>query len=99
VTGFSRLSDCHSGPPPELKVAGSNPAGHTFQPTIYGDPGTHQGSLAHALPTSHVADPDLDLIVRPWGRLSDLCKRELVAMVWANLPSQGDEDVIDERDA
>ena len=29
VTGFERLFDCHCGPPPEPKVEGSNPPGHT----------------------------------------------------------------------
>jgi hypothetical protein len=63
---------------PELKVTGSNPVGHTSQPTTYGESGTHQGSLAHALPALRVEDPDLALIVGLWERLTDECKRRLI---------------------
>jgi hypothetical protein len=46
---------------------------------------THQGPLAHALPTSHVEDPDLALIVGEWGRLPDGCKRQLIEIVQESL--------------
>jgi len=52
--------------------------------------------LAHTLPTSHVEDPDLALIVGLWDRLADECKRRLIEMVRANMPRQCDADEFDE---
>lgn len=45
-------------------------------------------TLAHALPTSYIEDPDLALIVGMWDRLADECKRQMVDMVRANLAGQ-----------
>ena len=68
------------------KVAGSNPAGRASVPTTYDDSGSHQESLAHALPTSHAEDPDIALIVGLWNRLPDECKQRVIEMVRANTP-------------
>ena len=78
------------------KVEGSNPPGHTYGTTTYDDSGSHQRPLAHALPTFHVEDPDLALIVGLWDRLADECKQRMIEMVRANLPRQGDADEFDE---
>jgi hypothetical protein len=64
----------------------------------YGDSGPHQGSLAHALPTSRPEDPDLAFIVGLWDRLTDECKRRLIEMAQANSPSRVDEEEFDEID-
>jgi hypothetical protein len=45
------------------------------------------GPLAHTLPTSHVEDPDLALIVGVWDRLADEIKRRVVEIIVANLPT------------
>jgi hypothetical protein len=50
---------------------------------------TDQESFAHALPTFHVEDPDLALIVGLWNRLADESKQRLIEMVRANMPTQG----------
>jgi hypothetical protein len=50
------------------------------------------------LPTSRVEDPDLALIVGTWDSLADECKRRLIEIVRANLPTQGDVDEFDEID-
>ncbi len=47
---------------------------------------THRQSLAHALPTCQVEDPDLAFIVAGWDRLADGCKRVLIETARANLP-------------
>ena len=57
---------------------------------------TDQESFAHALPTSHVEDPDPALIVGPWDRLADECKQRLIEVARANLPRQCDADEFDE---
>jgi hypothetical protein len=44
--------------------------------------------VAHTLPTSHVEDPDLALIVGLWNRLADECKQRLIEIVRANLPTE-----------
>ncbi len=49
---------------------------------------TDQDPLAHALPTSHVEDPDLALIVQLWDRLADECKQRVIEMIRASLPRQ-----------
>ena len=49
---------------------------------------THQDRLAHALPTS---DPDLAFIVGLWDRLADECKRRLIAIARANMPTESTE--------
>jgi hypothetical protein len=59
---------------------------------------THQATLAHALPTSHVEDPDLTMIVGMWDRIADECKRRLIDIVRANLTTHGDVDELDETD-
>src|SRR5271157_971942 len=38
---------------------------------------THQNRLSHVLPTAHVEDPDLAMIVGVWDRLADECKQRL----------------------
>jgi hypothetical protein len=75
-----------------------SPVGHICQPTTYGDSGTHQGSLAHALPISRVDDSALALIVGLSGRLTDECKRRLIEIAQACLPSDVGEDEFDEID-
>ncbi len=50
-----------------------------------------QESFAHALPTSHVEDPDLALIVGLWNRLADECKQRLIEIVRANMPTESTE--------
>ena len=45
---------------------------------------THQGPLAHALPTS---DPDLAFIVGMWDRLANEIKARLMEIIQENLPS------------
>ena len=57
---------------------------------------TDQESFAHAVPTSHVEDPELALIVGVWDRLADECKQRLIEMVRANMPRQCDADEFDE---
>ena len=57
---------------------------------------TDQESFAHAVPTSHVEDPDLALIVGVWDRLADECKQRLIEMMRANMPRQCDADEFDE---
>jgi hypothetical protein len=52
---------------------------------------------AHTLPTSHVEDPDLALIVVVWDQLADGVKRWLLEIIEANLPAQGAIDEFDER--
>ena len=47
-----------------------------------------QTSFAHALPTSHIEDPDLALIVGVWDRLADECKARLIEVIRENLPSE-----------
>jgi hypothetical protein len=69
------------------KVGGSNPTGRACLTTTYDESPTHQDSLAHTLPTFSTADPDLALIVSVWDRLADECKRVLIEMVYANLPT------------
>jgi len=39
------------------------------------------------LPTSHVEDPDLALIVGLWDRLADECKQRLIEVIRENLPT------------
>ena len=53
---------------------------------------------AHALPTSHVEDPDLAFIMGVWDRLADGVKRWLVEIIEANLPAQSTVGEIDESD-
>jgi hypothetical protein len=52
--------------------------------------------VAHALPTSHVADPDLAFIVGIWDRLADECKRRLVEIVQGSLTTQATNDEFNE---
>jgi hypothetical protein len=41
----------------------------------------HQDTLSHALPTSHVEDPDLARIVAIWDRLTEQVKRRLIELL------------------
>jgi hypothetical protein len=52
---------------------------------------------AHALPASHVEDPDLAFIMRVWDRVVDGVNRWLLEIIEANLPAQGAVDEFDER--
>jgi hypothetical protein len=77
-----------------MQAFGELPGQDSSCPKSHPDKGdrTDQETLAHALPTSRVEDPDLALIVGLWGRLTDECKRRVIEIVQADPPSNVDAD-------